>query len=118
MASSRAPRAAALARCGEGIRRLAGLGERYDQRLRPDERVGIPQLAGELGGDGDAAELLKRLLADAARVIGGAAGGDDYGFYTPQCLVVKPQLLKFYAAAAETGLERGADGAGLLHRSP
>jgi len=62
-------------------------------------------------GDGDAAELLKRLLADAARVIGGAAGGDDYGFYTPQCLVVKSQLLKFYAAAAETGLERGADGA-------
>ena len=53
--------------------------------------------------------------ADAARVVGRAAGGDDDGAHVPKRLVAYAQLLELDAAAAQARLQRSAHGPGLLH---
>ncbi len=61
----------------ERVHRLARLADRDDERVVADHRVAVAELVRELDVDGHARPLLDRVLADHARVGGGAARDDD-----------------------------------------
>ena len=114
-AEHRRPAALALLQGGDGVRRLAGLGDHQHQGVFIHHGIGIAQLAGQLHLHGDAAELFDGIAPGAARVVGRAAGGDDdlvdvFQFFSRQFEAVQLDL-----PLVNAGGEGGFDGGGLLH---
>ena len=88
---------------GERVGGLARLGDADDEVARPDDRVAVAVLGGDVHLDRDARPLLERVAADQAGVVRGAAGDDDDAVAVAQEGVVdRAELAEVDAVAART----------------
>ena len=105
----------ALLHGGDGVGGLAGLGDHHQQGVLIHQGVAVAQLGGQVGLHRDAAELLDDVLAHAAGIEGGAAGGDHDLVDLLQVLIGQGEVVQDDLPLVDAGLDGGLQGVGLLH---
>ena len=109
------PQPPGLPHGGQGVHRLAGLGDHQGQGLVGDDGVAVA----ELGGQGHlhrlAQQPLQGVLGHHAHVVGGAAGDDIQLVHLPQVVRLQAQAVQRHLPLQDAGGDGLAEGLGLLH---
>jgi len=83
------------------VGRLAGLGDRDDQRVAVQHRVAVAELAGQFHLDGEPRPVLDRVLGHQPGVVGRPAGHHEDLVDGAQFVLAEPLLVQHDAGAVE-----------------
>ena len=109
------PPGLALLHGGDGVRRLAGLGDHHQQGVLIHQGVAVAQLRGQVCLHRNPAQVLDDILAHAAGIVGRAAGSDHDLVDVFQFLIGEGEVVQHHLPVLDPGFNGGFDGVGLLH---
>jgi hypothetical protein len=102
------------ANCVDGVARLAGLGDAYDERVLRQHRIAVAPFARDVGLAGEPRPLLDHVAAHDARVVGGPGREHDHAPQVLDLEVREPEVFELEAPPADSVADRVRDRLGLL----